>query len=157
MDNPQKTDVVYAQLLASCIDGEGNIQLLPWQNRGRLGYQASIRIDNTDHRILRIVQGALAHFGIAYHAYQSSPTRNSPCITLKTQRLTMLKKLLDIVLATAFLGKRQECELLLEYVESRLGPDGRPLQGCKVNPYTPRHAQIAEEIKAIRDSQRAYA
>lgn len=158
MDNPQKTDVVYAQLLASFLDGEGNVQLLPWKNRGRIGYQASIRFDNEDHRILHIIRGALAHFGVAFHAYQSSPTRNSPCITLKIQRLTMLKRLLDVVLETAaFLGKRQECELLREYVISRLGPDGRPLQGCKENPYSERACQIAEEIKATRASQRAYA
>jgi len=158
MDHPQKTDIAYLSYLAAMVDGEGCVQLVSFdqktRNRGKQ-FAGSVRIDNCDVRILANIKQAMTHFGIAFHVYQSSPTRNSPALTVKVQRLTMLKKLLELLLSAPLLGKRQESELLLEFVNSRLDSSGKP--SGTWNPYNERAQQIVDEIRAIRTSQRAYA
>lgn len=153
--NQQTTDLMYATYLAAMLDGEGSVQLIPWKNRNRIGYQARISYFNIDPRILATMQAALSHFGIAHHVYAGGKDQMHPASDVRIGRLTMLKKFLIIILAIPLLGKRQECNLLLEFVNSRLDETGKPIPGnTKGARYTVRDSQIAAEIKAIRASQR---
>src|SRR5258708_15463912 len=142
MDNQQKTDVAFAAYLAAMLDGEGCVQLVPYNQKSRnrgLQYQAHVRIDNCDHRILTNIKQALAHFGVAFHVYESSSTRGSNSLTVKIQRLSQLQVFLELMLTQPLLGKRKQCDLFLEFVISRLGPNGKPLGVW--NPYNERTAQ----------------
>jgi hypothetical protein len=155
MDNQQTTDLMYATYLAAMLDGEGSVQLIPWKNRNRIGYQARISYFNIDPRILATMQAALSHFGISHHVYAGGKDQMHPATDVRVGRLTMLKKFLDVVLGVPLLGKRQECLLLMEFVNSRLDKDGKPFPGnTKGAKYSVRDSQIAAEIKAIRASQR---
>lgn len=153
MDNQQKTDIAYATYLACTLDDEGYVSLIPNTIRGRLQFLARISLNNSDMRILSCIKLALTHFEIPFHVYEHTSNK---CWDIRIRRLFGIRNFLQIVLATPLLGKRQECQLLLEFVESRLGLDGKPLPN-RISPYTPRASQIAEEIKAVRTSQRAYA
>jgi len=157
IDNQQKTDLMYASYLAAMLDGEGSVQLIPWKNRNRIGYQARMSLFNVDKRILSVMSAALIHFGIAHHIYAGGKDQMHPASDVRVCRLKMIKKFLTTVMQVPLLGKRQECNLLLEFVNSRLDENGKPFPGnMKGKGYTKRDAQIAAEIKAIRDSQRAY-
>lgn len=153
--NQQTTDLMYATYLAAMLDGEGSVQLIPWKNRNRVGYQGRISYFNVDPRILATMQAALAHFGIAHHVYAGGKDQMHPASDVRICRLTMLKKFLDVVLSAPLLSKRQECDLLLEFVNSRLDETGKPYpSNFKGTHYSKRDSQIAAEIKAIRASQR---
>lgn len=155
IDNQQTTDLMYATYLAAMLDGEGSVQLIPWKNRNRTGYQGRLSFFNVDPRILGTMQAALSHFGISHHVYAGGKDQMHPASDIRVCRLTMLKRLLEVVLPVPLLGKRQESVLLLEFVNSRLGKDGKPIPGnTRGARYTVRDSQIAAEIKAIRESQR---
>lgn len=153
MDNQQKTDAAYASYLACMLDGEGYVGLIPLRNKNkRTSLAPRISLNNSDLRILNNVKAALVHFNIPFHVYEHTSNK---CFDIRIKRLTGVKSFLEVVMDSPLLGKRQECSLLYKFVCGRFGVDGRPLPQ-KNHPHTPEDFKIAEEIKAIRTSQRAY-
>lgn len=166
MDNLQETSIYLAALL----DGEGYVQLTEMKKpKGKCRLFAALSFSNTDVRIVEQLRTHLSNLGIHYHVYES--TRNvlkggKPDLTVGIHRLTQVRELLEIVLKSPYLGKRRECELLLEFVNSRIGPDGKPWPrgGKGVTrsvPYRDRDFVIMSEISMYgchkpKTPQRAY-
>lgn len=166
MDNLQETSIYLAALL----DGEGYVQLTEMKKpKGKCRLFAALSFANTDVRIVEQMRRALSAFGIHYHVYES--TRNvlkggKPDLTVGVHRLTQVRALLEVVLSSPFLSKRRECELLLEFVNSRIGPDGKPWPrggkgAIRSVPYKERDFEIMREISMygchkLKTPQRAY-
>jgi hypothetical protein len=166
MDNLQEIAIY----LAALVDGEGYIQLTSHPRaKGKIRLLAAISISNTDTRIIERVRWALDVLGISYHVYES--TRNvskggKPDFTINISRLTQVKRILEVLLLSPYLGKRNEVTLLLEFVNSRIGPDGQPWPrggkgDMRSTPYSQRDAEIASAISSygchkFQTPQRAY-
>jgi hypothetical protein len=166
MDNQQEISIY----LASIVDGEGYIQLTTQNKRGgNIRLLAAISVSNTDTRIIERVRWALDTLGVSYHVYVSSRNISKggkPDYIVNISRLTQVQKLLEIILDSPYLGKRNEALLLLEFVKSRIGPDGKPWPRggtgtVRCIPYSKRDFEILSAISSygchkFRTPQRAY-
>ena len=156
MDNLQETAIY----LAAMLDGEGSIcirkRILA---KGKYNQLSSlISYSNTDERIIGKLRAQLDYVGIHYHVYSPKslrPTNQRRFYVIEVWRLTEVKKLVDILLQSPFLAKREECELVLEFVQSRLGEDGLPFPKFLGIPYSNRAWEIKDAIEHLGNHRKS--
>lgn len=169
MDNLQETYIY----LAAMLDGEGYVQCVHIKRaNGKEVLKAAIAFSNTDTRIVKNIHEALLAIGVNPHIHASKRNvKNGGLMdyTVQLCRLPVIKKFLLCVLQAPRLAKRIECELLLEFIELRLGPNGEPWPRggtglVRSVAYQPRCYEIQEEIstygchknRKLGTPQRAY-
>lgn len=157
MDNLQETAIY----LGAMLDGEGSICLRKRVlAKGKYNQLSSlISFSNTDERIVGKIKAVLDRLGVHYHVYSPRslrPTQQRRFYVVEVWRLTEVKKLLEHVLSSTYLCKREECELLLEFVTSRIDPETQlPWPKFKGVPYRTRDWEIKDAIEHLGNHRKS--
>ena len=145
MDNQQ--ELAY---LAGIIDGEGSIGLYSFKRSHGVTMHSRVSVVNTSQALIDYLASLLAKYGVPFHMQWRAPrsNRHRPTAFITVGRHSGVKKLLLLV-RPFLVAKTKQADLLLEYVESRLYPDGTPKRNGKLHRYQPRDFEIERVLKAL--------
>lgn len=146
MDNQQETLCAY---LAGLLDGEGCISVgTPAGKRGA-GFNTVCTITNTNAKLVDFLVEKLILLEIPCHVQWYSHKANArPYAQLSIRRQGGIKKFLSLVLPY-LVAKRQQAELMLELVESRIAKFNSVQRNSKAWQASEREAVIVTTIKAL--------
>ena len=121
MDNQQPSISAFEfGWFCGIIDGEGCIGL--WSRGGsrKFEYKPGLRLANTDDAIIESFCSVLDRLNVGYHITQYKP-RSSTTKGYKTVSVEGFKRLKNLlpVIKDALVSKRQQANLVWEWVESR--------------------------------------
>jgi hypothetical protein len=103
--------------LAGVIDGEGSIGIYRDTHRKKPRMRTTIKIANTDVRIIARVSEILFKANIRF--YYTLTKRRLFCLTIHTIGFRSCKKLLEMVLPY-LVGKKDQAKLMVEYLTYRI-------------------------------------
>lgn len=116
--------------LAAMIEGEGtvavNLREKHWNGWNGWGVDMTISISNTDEAIVQKCAGILRKIGI--NPYIHKYERKEPwkdCWQVRTSKLAQVAKLLPLVIPDLAGEKKRKSEMLLAFVERRMGRIGQ--------------------------------
>lgn len=146
MDNQQEILCAY---LAGLVDGEGCISVgIPQGKRGA-GFNTVCTITNTNGRLIDFLVEKLTLLEIPVHVQWYNHKQNArPYAQLSIRRHGGIKKFLSLV-APYLVAKRQQAELMLELVESRLAKFNSVKRNSQAWQASERERQIVTTIRAL--------
>lgn len=135
MDN-QQVDIAW---FAGLFDGEGCVSLgkISYGKRDGQYYHPQAILTNTNVNLMNAAANVLRKAGLPFYirTYASGRKNTKPLVTIQIQGIFRCLRFYEWLLPY-MVGKRQEAELMLEYLRSRLTQPGRKA------PYTAREHEI---------------
>lgn len=122
MDNQQETYKAF--YVAGLFDGEGSLTISRYKRAAtdKTMYQAQILFTNTDDRIIKEYVDFLKHHAIAHHIRADDRTGKGRkiCYNVQVAALDSQRRWLELM-APYLVGKKAKAQLLLEFVNRRIG------------------------------------
>lgn len=116
--------------LVGIIDGEGSIGITRSKQKGRYIYTAQIQMANCDLRIMEKYRDLINSLGMSKKMQCECYTRKQwqPQYYINIQRQRDVKLLLETVI-DHLVGKREQAEIVLEFVNKRIAANHRGQKG----------------------------